>query len=60
MKKDYQVYKKHYNNKFIGWQVGEGKRDKNDIIVDVKEIALFYNPNAKEHAERFVDSVLEF
>jgi len=59
MKKDYQVYRSHHNNKFIGWKVGEAKRDKNNNIVDVKDIALFYNPHAKEHAERFVDD-LEF
>jgi hypothetical protein len=60
MKKEYQVYKRHHNNKFIGWEVGYYRRNKKDgEIKDVVVVATFYNPHAKEHAERFVDD-LEF
>lgn len=62
MKIEYQVYKRHHNGKFIGWEVGyekyRGKKGK-VVITGLVPMATFYGRKAKQWADHFV-AVLKF
>lgn len=62
MKIEYQVYKRHHNNKFVGWGVGYERFKKKEgklVVTSLVTVATFYGRKAKEWAEHFID-VLEF
>lgn len=62
MKINYQVYKRHHNNKFIGWEVGYERFKKKEgkvVVTALVAVATFYGNKAKKSAVNFA-SILSF
>ena len=52
MKKNYELYKTHYNDKFIGWEVGYLRR-----TLNLTKVATFYGRYAKKNTEEFINQL---